>query len=159
MPRNPSGARCQRVRNDRIEHAVLRRDDSNSSADRSKGGSAVVTGTDYRSEYREGSARRRARIDSRLRSGEFVERDLHPDWRFGCGRRRRIRDSRARGGCGSAWMFAECGITPRSVAALLMSITIEQIREAIRRTRKASERVQHRDIDAIIHSLVQTAKN
>jgi hypothetical protein len=40
-----------------------------------------------------------------------------------------------------------------------MSITIEQIREAIRRTRIASERVQHRDIDAIIHSLVQTAKN
>ena len=40
-----------------------------------------------------------------------------------------------------------------------MRITIEQIREAICRTRKARERVQHRDTDAVIRTLAQTARN
>ena len=40
-----------------------------------------------------------------------------------------------------------------------MSATLEQIREAIRRTREARERVQYRNTDAIIKALAQTAKN
>ena len=40
-----------------------------------------------------------------------------------------------------------------------MNTTIEQIHEAIGRTRQARERVQSRSTDAIIRVLAQTAKN
>ena len=40
-----------------------------------------------------------------------------------------------------------------------MSPTVEQIHDAIRRTREARDRVQHRRTDAIIAGLAQTAKN
>ena len=41
-----------------------------------------------------------------------------------------------------------------------MSTTIEQIREAVNRTREARERVrQHRSTDAVVAALAQTAKN
>jgi hypothetical protein len=41
----------------------------------------------------------------------------------------------------------------------MSAITLEQIREAIRRTREARERVQHRHADAMIKALAQTARN
>jgi hypothetical protein len=48
----------------------------------------------------------------------------------------------------------------RRTKTLLMSATIEQIREAVGRTREARERVrQHRSTDAVIAALAQTAKN
>ena len=71
---------------------------------------------------------------------------------LGVAERRRLRNSRTGSRRGSAWVFAECG---KSFAKMNTS----QIDEAVRRTRQARERVQHRSTDAIVHALAHTARN